>query len=178
MLIWLSESNLLGCFSEVSLIRDNQGKETVWPSKSLIIREWKAWFSLIIKVFTTSLPTHNVMSWLSTLIGWWIRDVRDPCDLWFCQLTHPKGDTVSSPSAHMVFTMVSVEKNVRLKVERMDLDRNDSSYQSGPVPVPHLLHSTSVLMTSIIFPGPVRWFRYVRNSTLKFSFLRTVHETQ
>ena len=35
----------------------------------------------------------------------------------------------------MVFTMVSVEKNVRLKVERMDLDRNDSSYQSGPVPV-------------------------------------------
>jgi hypothetical protein len=30
MLIWLSESSLSGLFSEVSLIRDNQGRETVW----------------------------------------------------------------------------------------------------------------------------------------------------
>jgi hypothetical protein len=32
MLIWLSESSLAGWFSEVSLIRDNQGRETVWLS--------------------------------------------------------------------------------------------------------------------------------------------------
>ena len=32
MLIWLSESSLSGLFSEVLLIRDNQGRETVWLS--------------------------------------------------------------------------------------------------------------------------------------------------
>ena len=56
MLIWLSESSLSGLFSEVSLIRDNQRRETVWLSKGLIIKPWKPWLSLIIKVFTTSLP--------------------------------------------------------------------------------------------------------------------------
>ena len=48
MLIWLSESSLSGLFSEVSLIRDNQGRETVWnlvkvldnqAMKSLIITD-------------------------------------------------------------------------------------------------------------------------------------------
>ncbi len=33
MMIWLSESSLSSWFSEVSLIRDNQGRETVWLSK-------------------------------------------------------------------------------------------------------------------------------------------------
>ena len=41
MLIWLSESSLLGWFSEVSPIRDNQGKVTLRLSKGWIIREWK-----------------------------------------------------------------------------------------------------------------------------------------
>jgi len=45
MLIWLSESSLSVWFSEVSLIRDNQGRETVWLSKGLIIKTWKAWLS-------------------------------------------------------------------------------------------------------------------------------------
>ena len=39
------ESNLSVWFSEVSLIRDNHGKETVWLSKNLIIKEWKPWLS-------------------------------------------------------------------------------------------------------------------------------------
>ena len=34
LLIWISESSLLGWFSEVSLIRDNQGRETVWLSRA------------------------------------------------------------------------------------------------------------------------------------------------
>jgi hypothetical protein len=38
MLIWLSESRISDWFSEVSLIRDNQGKRTVWLSKGLIIK--------------------------------------------------------------------------------------------------------------------------------------------
>jgi hypothetical protein len=59
MLIGLSESSLSGLFSEVSLIRDNQGRETVWLSKDFIIKSWKAWLSLIIKVFTTSLPSFQ-----------------------------------------------------------------------------------------------------------------------
>ena len=45
MLIWLSESSLLGWFS--------------WLSKGLIIKEWKAWLSLIIKISSTSLPTFS-----------------------------------------------------------------------------------------------------------------------
>ncbi len=36
MLIWLSESSLSGLFSEVSLIRDNQGRE--FKGNSLIIK--------------------------------------------------------------------------------------------------------------------------------------------
>jgi hypothetical protein len=36
MLIWLSESRLPGLFSEVSLIRDNQGRE--FKGNSLIIK--------------------------------------------------------------------------------------------------------------------------------------------
>ena len=62
MLIWFSESCLSGWFSEVSLIRDNQGMETVWLSKGLIIKEWKAWLSLIIKLSTTSLPTFPILT--------------------------------------------------------------------------------------------------------------------
>jgi hypothetical protein len=53
-------------FSEVSLIRDNQGRETVWLSKGLIIKSWKVWFSLIMKsliltdkVFTKYLPSFQ-----------------------------------------------------------------------------------------------------------------------
>jgi hypothetical protein len=61
MLIWLSESSLWGWFSEISLIRDNQGRETVWLSKGLIIKPWKVWLSLIIKVFTTSLPSFPIL---------------------------------------------------------------------------------------------------------------------
>ncbi len=56
MLIWSSESSLSVYFSEVSLIRDNQGKETVWLSKGLIIKGWKVWLSPVIKVLTTALP--------------------------------------------------------------------------------------------------------------------------
>ena len=33
-------------------VRDNQGRETVWLSKVLIIKTWKAWLSLIIKFFS------------------------------------------------------------------------------------------------------------------------------
>jgi hypothetical protein len=61
MLIWLSESNLSDGFSEVSLIRDNQGRETVWLSKDLIIKTWKTWLSMIIKTFTTSLPSFPIL---------------------------------------------------------------------------------------------------------------------
>jgi hypothetical protein len=61
MLIWLSESSLSGLFSEVSLIRDNQGRETVWLSKGLIIKPWKTWLSVIIKLFTTSLPSFPIL---------------------------------------------------------------------------------------------------------------------
>ncbi len=46
ILIWLSELRLSSKFSEVSLIRDNQGRETVWLSKGLIIKPWKSWLSL------------------------------------------------------------------------------------------------------------------------------------
>ena len=61
LLIWLSESSFLVWFSEVSLIRNNQGKVTVWLSKILIIKEWKGWLSQKIKVFTTSLPTFPIL---------------------------------------------------------------------------------------------------------------------
>ena len=48
MLIWLSESSLSGLFSEVSLIRDNQGRE--FKGNSLIIKRLdnQAMKSLII----------------------------------------------------------------------------------------------------------------------------------
>ena len=61
MLIWLSESRLSDLFSEVSLIRDNQGRE--FKGNSLIIKglDNQVMKSLIIKVFTTSLPSFPVL---------------------------------------------------------------------------------------------------------------------
>jgi hypothetical protein len=66
MLIWLSESNLSGLFSEVSLIRDNQGRE--FKGNSLIIKgldnqvmKKLDYQVLIIKVFTTSLPSFPIL---------------------------------------------------------------------------------------------------------------------
>ncbi len=41
MLISLSESSLADWFSEVSPIRDNEGRGTVWLSTGLIIKPWK-----------------------------------------------------------------------------------------------------------------------------------------
>ncbi len=61
MLIWLSESSLSDLFSEVSLIRDNQGRE--FKGNILIIKRLdnQAMKILIIKVFTTSLPSFPIL---------------------------------------------------------------------------------------------------------------------
>ena len=36
-------------------------RETVWLSKDLIIKPWKSWLSLIIELFTTSLPSFSIL---------------------------------------------------------------------------------------------------------------------
>jgi hypothetical protein len=56
---------LLGWFSEVSLIRDHQGKVTGVIMKGLDNQGMK---SLIIKVFTTSLPTFPILPTIHRVI--------------------------------------------------------------------------------------------------------------
>jgi hypothetical protein len=61
MLIWLSESFLSDLFSKVSLIRDNQGRETVWLSNGLIIKSWKAWLLHVFMLFMLSLMRNDLI---------------------------------------------------------------------------------------------------------------------